>query len=54
MIQPGVKILIILQSSGQQLSGQMISLTLHLHLLALFLIIALNLQKQHRKFQKII
>jgi len=52
MIQPGVKILIILQSSGQKMNGQMISLTLHLHLLALFLIIALNLQKQHRKFQK--
>ncbi|XP_037722536.1 LOW QUALITY PROTEIN: uncharacterized protein LOC119555292 [Drosophila subpulchrella] len=52
MIQPGVKILIILQSSGQQLNGQMIFLTLQLHLLALFLIIALNLQKQHRKFQK--
>ncbi|XP_016933741.2 uncharacterized protein Grl62b [Drosophila suzukii] len=52
MIQPGVKILIILQSSGQKLNGQMISLTLHLHLLALFLIIALNVHKQHCKFQK--
>jgi len=44
--------LIILESSGQQLNGQMISLALHLHLLALFLIIAFNLQKQHRTFQK--
>ncbi|KAH8349617.1 hypothetical protein KR084_002776 [Drosophila pseudotakahashii] len=52
MIQPGVKIVLILHSSGQHMNAQMISLALHLGLLALFLIIALNLEKQHRKFQK--
>ncbi|KRK00823.1 uncharacterized protein LOC26534495 [Drosophila yakuba] len=52
MIQPGIKICIILQSSDQQMNAQMISLMLHLLLLALFFIIASNLQKQHRKFQQ--
>ncbi|XP_039487061.1 uncharacterized protein LOC120448904 [Drosophila santomea] len=52
MIQPGLKICIILQSSDQQMNAQMISLMLHLLLLALFFIIASNLHKQHRKFQQ--
>jgi len=52
MIQPGIKICIILKCSGIQMNAQIISLILHLLLLALFMIIALNLQKQHRKFQK--
>ncbi|XP_043650188.1 uncharacterized protein LOC122618112 [Drosophila teissieri] len=51
MLQPGIKICIILQSSGQQMNAQMISLMLHLLMLTLFIIIASNLQKQHRKFQ---
>ncbi|XP_016969407.2 uncharacterized protein LOC108037366 [Drosophila rhopaloa] len=52
MIQPGVKIRNILHSSGQQVYAQMVSLTIHLLLLALYFEIACNLQKQHRKFQK--
>ncbi|XP_017079827.1 uncharacterized protein LOC108113661 [Drosophila eugracilis] len=52
MIQPGVKMLMILHSSGPQLTAQMISLALHLLMLTLILIIASNLQEQHRKFQR--
>lgn len=52
MIQPGIKICIILKCSGIQMNAQIISLILHLLLLGLFMIIASNLQKQHRKFQK--
>lgn len=52
MIKPGIKMLIILQSPSQKLNVQVIHLTLHLLLLALFLVIAYNLQNQHRKFQR--
>ncbi|KAH8374004.1 hypothetical protein KR200_011187 [Drosophila serrata] len=52
MIKPGIQMLMILKSSGQHLNVQLIHLTLHLLLVALFLIIAYNLQHQHRKFQR--
>ncbi|XP_017022873.1 uncharacterized protein Grl62b [Drosophila kikkawai] len=51
MIKPGIQVLMILKSSGQHLNVQMIHITLHLLLVALFLVIAYNLQNQHRKFQ---
>ncbi|KAH8296100.1 hypothetical protein KR054_001835 [Drosophila jambulina] len=52
MLKPGIQVLMILKSSGQNLNVQLIYLTLHLLLVALFLVIAYNLQHQHRKFKR--
>ncbi|KAH8255203.1 hypothetical protein KR038_004290 [Drosophila bunnanda] len=52
MIKPVIQMRILLQRSGHHLNIQLIHLTLHLLLVALFLIIAYNLQNQHRKFQR--
>ncbi|XP_017059547.1 uncharacterized protein LOC108100273 [Drosophila ficusphila] len=52
MVQPGVRMLMIIKSSDQHVNIQIIYLTLHLILLSLFFAIATNAQNQHRRFQK--
>ncbi|XP_052847572.1 uncharacterized protein LOC128259305 [Drosophila gunungcola] len=52
MVQPVVQIHMILESSGQLVNAQLIYLTIHLLILALFFLIGWNLKTQHCKFQK--